>query len=640
MRATDERALLETVCRIIVETGSFRLAWVGYAEDDPQRRIRPVARVGHDLGYVETVAATWGEDPRGQGPSGAAIRLGRPAVVKDVLTDPAYSLWRDEAVRRGYGSVAGLPLVLGGRNLGVLTIYAAEPNVFDAQTVEPLTELAGNLAYGIGALRLRADQRRGEQRLWISSLKQAMLNRVLHLAFEPLSLHQQLERTLREVLSVPWLPLGRAGVVCLSREAVASGRLSVRHKACDQLEAAVADLVQSCTLATTLGLAGPGARIACAAGAGGEPAFLPFCWVPIRSGARFLGVLALSLTSDRERVPDLGPEQEFLLALGSTLATLIERKEAEDQLRLYATVFASAAEGIMVTDARNRIMAVNEAFCGITGYRAEEVMGRTPRLLRSDRHDDAFFAAIWDAIRREGRWQGEIWNRRKSGEVYSEWLSIAVIRDSQGAVAHHVGVFTDVRMLKQSQARLEYLAHHDALTGLPNRLLFSARLEHAVQRATRQRQSVGLLFLDLDRFKVVNDTLGHLAGDQLLQGVAERLKGCVREQDTVARLGGDEFVVILEALADPADAALVARKVLEALESPFQIVGQEVRVTGSVGISLYPDDARDPAWLTRCADEAMYRAKQRGRRTYEFYGPGAGQARLRVTTEAVRRRAP
>ncbi len=619
IQATEERALLARVCRVLVDTEGYPLAWVGYAEEGGGRGVRRIARAGADDGPAPGREASGDDDPADAGPAGQALAESRPVVVADILADRALAGRRRELARRGYRSVAALPLLSHGRAFAVLVIHGVGRDAFDGDSLGVLEELAGNLAHGIGALRLRADQRRGEQRLWVSSLKQAVLNRVLRLAFEPLSLQQQLQRTLREALSLPWLPLGGSGVVALSASDHGRGPLTVSEKACETFRQAVVSLAETGGVTTALGLAPEGARLACAACQGGERPFLPYCWVPIRSGHRLLGVLALTLTADCDHVPDLGAEQEFLLALGSTLATIVERKENEEKLRLLATVFDSAAEGIMVTDARNRIVAVNDAFCGITGYPAEEVVGRTPRFLRSDRHDDEFYRRVWQAIARDGRWQGEIWNRRKSGEVYPEWLSITVIRDDAGAPVYHIGVFTDISMLKQSQARFEYLAHHDALTGLPNRLLLSARLEQAMHRANRERNSVGLLFLDLDRFKEVNDRFGHLVGDQLLQGVAERLTGSVREQDTVARLAGDEFVVILEGLAEPLDAALVARKVLDALGKPVRAGAVEVTIGSSIGIALYPADAHDPATLLRHADQAMYAAKQLGRGTYAFF---------------------
>jgi diguanylate cyclase (GGDEF)-like protein/PAS domain S-box-containing protein len=295
---------------------------------------------------------------------------------------------------------------------------------------------------------------------------------------------------------------------------------------------------------------------------------------------------------------------------------ITDRQRAEEQLRLAARVFESTNEGVVVTDTDGIILTVNNAFERITGYGAAEVKGQNPRILKSDRHDELFYRTLWENILTTGQWQGEIWNRRKSGEIYPEWLTISAVRDTAGETTHFVGVFADISAIKESE---QHLAHHDPLTGLPNRLLFNARLGHALQRARREQAQVAVLFLDLDRFKNVNDSLGHPAGDRLIQAVAGRLKGCVRDQDTVARLGGDEITIIAEDIRHSRDAAAVAQKVLEAFARPFALDDQEVYITASMGVSLFPDDGGEVATLVKNADAAMYRAKAQGRNNYQFY---------------------
>jgi diguanylate cyclase (GGDEF)-like protein/PAS domain S-box-containing protein len=300
-----------------------------------------------------------------------------------------------------------------------------------------------------------------------------------------------------------------------------------------------------------------------------------------------------------------------------------ERVQAEEKLRQAAVVFDNAQEGIMVTDRDARILAVNQAFCEITGYDVEEVLGGTPARFKSGRHDAEFYRAMWDALTRTGRWQGEVWDRRKDGEVYPKWLSISAVRDASGQTARYVSLFADITHLKESEARLEHLAHFDPLTELPNRLLFNSRLEHALEQARRHGQRVAVLFLDLDRFKTVNDSLGHPAGDELLIAVARRIRGRLREEDTVARLGGDEFVILLERLEDAQTAAVVAQDVLKVLTAPVMLGGgREVFIGGSIGISLYPDDADEATRLVSSADAALYQAKEQGRNTYCFYTEG------------------
>jgi diguanylate cyclase (GGDEF)-like protein/PAS domain S-box-containing protein len=310
------------------------------------------------------------------------------------------------------------------------------------------------------------------------------------------------------------------------------------------------------------------------------------------------------------------------------------RKRAEDQLRMNATVFDTASEGIIVTDADNRIKTVNPAFSRITGYEPEDVIGLDPKVLSSGRHDAAFYRHLWKQVETRGFWSGEIWNRRKDGVVFPEWLSIVVIRDDAGKVEEHVAVFSDISQRKQDEEQIRRQANYDALTGLPNRSLFFDRLNQAVISARREHWLLALLFVDLDRFKAVNDSFGHVVGDEILQEVADRIQVCIREADTVARFGGDEFVVLLHDLTEVNDAALVAEKIIDRLAAPFTIVGREVFLGASIGITVYPVDTEDPEAMLRHADMAMYRAKEAGRNRYQFFTVGMQeQVRERVELE-------
>lgn len=319
---------------------------------------------------------------------------------------------------------------------------------------------------------------------------------------------------------------------------------------------------------------------------------------------------------------------------------ITDRHQMQEKLQLAATVFESTAEGVLITDTRQRINAVNRAFSEITGYSELEALGETPRLLASGLHDSAFYAAMWYQLTAEGHWQGEISNRRKNGEIYPSWLTISAVRNRDKFITHFVAVFADISSLKQAQARLDYQAHHDPLTGLPNRTLFESRL-HAALIHSRAAYSLGaVLFLDLDRFKHINDSLGHPVGDLLLKSIAVRLKENLRDIDTVARLGGDEFIILLPGLQNPGDAEAVATKLLNSFSAPFQAGDHEFFMSTSIGSALFPTDGADVATLIKNADAAMYRSKAKGRNRVEHYTRDlTAQASERIALEQELRRA-
>lgn len=326
----------------------------------------------------------------------------------------------------------------------------------------------------------------------------------------------------------------------------------------------------------------------------------------------------------------------------STCMDITDRKKMEQNLLLAAKVFDNSIEGISITDTRGIIEMVNPAFTHITGYSAAEAIGRNPRILKSKHHTPEFYAEMWNSLKSRGEWTGEIWNRRKNGEAYPEWLNINAIFDDNGTATHYVGVFHDITEIKKSQEAIQYQAHHDALTGLPNRTLFQDRLSMALNHAQRHHQKVGVLFLDLDNFKNVNDSLGHACGDLLLKEVANRLARTVREEDSIARLGGDEFTVILaEAdILEVEGVARIAKRIIDDINIPILLQDHELFVGASIGISIYPDDGTEPETLTKCADMAMYRAKEHGRNTFQFFMPSLeAKALQRMSLEAELRKA-
>lgn len=312
-------------------------------------------------------------------------------------------------------------------------------------------------------------------------------------------------------------------------------------------------------------------------------------------------------------------EASTMLGYVQTLQDITERKRALLVLQKSASIFENTLDGIMVTDAACNMVAVNPAFIKITGYSEAEVLGKNPRMLGSGRQDAYFYQRMWQHVQQDGYWQGEIWNRHKSGDIYAEWLTINAIKDEDDRVVKYIGVFADITSLKSSQEKFEYMAHHDPLTGLPNRLLCHARLEHALRRAKRHNDGIAVMMLDLDKFKPVNDTWGHQVGDRLLQEVARRMTASLRSDDTAARLGGDEFVVILESVNKRQDAGAIAEKLLSAVSETYFIDGIQTAISVSVGIALYPAHGGDVETLINRADQALYEVKAQGANAYRFF---------------------
>ncbi|WP_300341631.1 PAS domain S-box protein [Accumulibacter sp.] len=318
---------------------------------------------------------------------------------------------------------------------------------------------------------------------------------------------------------------------------------------------------------------------------------------------------------------------------------ITERKRMEADLQQAATVFDCSAEGITITSPTGNIVNVNRAFTEITGYAKDEVVGGNPRMLHSGLQDAEFYRKMWRTLVASGRWKGEIWNRRKDGQAFLESLTISAVKGHDGQVTHYVGVFSDITELRRAHDQLDHQAHHDSLTGLPNRLLLGDRLRKALQRARRDGKGLAVLFIDLDRFKNINDTLGHEVGDRVLCEVARRLGGLMREADTVGRLGGDEFLIVIEDFVEPSAVSHIADKILNALQGSPVTVEHEFFVGASIGISLFPQDGDDGETLMKNADVAMYRAKDSGRNAYEFFTKDLTQsslARLQMETDLRR----
>lgn len=324
-----------------------------------------------------------------------------------------------------------------------------------------------------------------------------------------------------------------------------------------------------------------------------------------------------------EWVATRAPDKSLFYATGRDIG---ERMQRDLELKMAAKIIENTLEGVLVTDNAGKILSVNPAFTRITGYTADEAVGKTPRMLRSNHHDVRFYQQLWASLLGVGQWQGEIWNRRKNGDAYPEWLTISAIRDKNGVVQQYVSVFNDITKYKRQEEHIHHQAYHDALTDLPNRLLFVDRLKLAVAHAYRSRQQLVVMFIDLDRFKQVNDGFGHHVGDQLLQEVAKRLQALVRADDTVARLGGDEFTLLLPNVSHADDAIKIADQMITVFDMPIVIEEHELFTSPSIGIAIYPYDGTDAETLMKNADSAMYLAKRNGRNSYQLYTPDMNES--------------
>jgi diguanylate cyclase (GGDEF)-like protein/PAS domain S-box-containing protein len=337
-----------------------------------------------------------------------------------------------------------------------------------------------------------------------------------------------------------------------------------------------------------------------------------------RDGRRFQAAFTLT------PVVDDNNEVTHYIAV---IEDISERHRQITRLRLYATLFENTREGVMVTDGEGYIRMVNQAFTKLTGYMESEAIGKRPSILKSGKHERRFYESLWGDLQSKGHWQGEIWNRRKSGEIYPELLSISSVHDDQEQLKYYVGVFSDISQLKQTEAKLEYLAHHDPLTHLANRRLFMSQLEYGLKTAHRKQEQVALLVMDLDRFKDINDSYGHLIGDELLQLVAGRLNHRLRESDMVTRLGGDEFAVLMQGIDHPEDAAILASEIIQTLGEPCQLrEGLEIQIGTSIGISLYPEHGATAETILQHADSALYQAKKEGRGRFCYFSEEMTQA--------------
>ncbi|MFN9727431.1 EAL domain-containing protein [Acidovorax sp.] len=617
VRATSEAALLRAICKIAVDIGGYRMGWVGFALDDEQKRIEPVAHGGYNPDYLEKLRLSWSEDhPFGRGPAGMAIRSGKPVIVQDIRRGDHFGEWTERMLQHGFHGVICLPLRDRDRTFGILYLYAPEILHISAEEATLLQQLSNDVAFGITSLRAHQAQ----QRLQASVLKVAaavsastgtkffeqlvcnMAEAVGAQAGCVVRLHPMVEGQAPRATTLATVV---DGVMLPSADYDLSGTPSLRL------------LTQRELVVTTRAQQqypdGPLLQRVAAQGYVGQQ----LC----NADGEVVGMVFVLF---RQALCETDFITSTLQIFAARASAEIDRQLADARIRHQASLLDKAQDAIMVRDLDHRIIFWNKSAERLYGWTQLQALGQSVETLLYD--ETTHFRHAMQAVLEHGEWTGEILQRHRDGsaiEVEGRWT---LVRSDDGQPQSILAINTDIRQRKANEREIQRLAFYDVLTGLPNRMLLMDRMHQALATAQRRQQGGALLFIDLDNFKTLNDTLGHDQGDRLLQQVAQRLNTCVRSVDTVARLGGDEFVVMLEELsAQPHELAKqargVAEKILSLLALPYPLQGYQYRSTPSIGVAPFTGNATHVGELLKQADLAMYQAKTAGRNTVRFFNP-------------------
>jgi len=617
VRATSEPALLQSICRTIVDISGYRLCWVGFTQDDAGKTIDIVAHAGEPAEYLQSLQLSWSNvEPGGLGPAGATIRSGRPTIVRDVRTDPSYAGLAGRLQEHGFQGMVALPLNAGQRTFGLLSLYAPEVLNIGPEESALLQELANDLAFGIMSLRARKEQ----QQLQASVLKMAAAVS----AATGTEFFVQLARNMSEALGAQ---VGAVARLLPPREGqcrtVAPLALVMNGELLPNIEYALENTPSELLLTqrqyvVTHGLAlrypvSPIVTSLQAQGYAGQQ----LC----DSTGQPIGLIFVLF---RQPLANADFVSTTLQIFATRAAAEIERQVTDARIRHQASLLDKAQDAIVVRDLQHCVTYWNQSAERVYGWSRDEALGQPIGPLLYP--DLAAFQRASAAVLAQGEWAGEIVQQHRDGQAIDIEGRWTLVRDEAGEPDSILEINTDIRQRKATDREIQRLAFYDTLTGLPNRILLLDRMQQALGNAQRQQQGGALLFIDLDNFKTLNDTLGHDKGDLLLQLVAQRLHGCVRTVDTVARLGGDEFVVMLEGLQpDPDALAIEARavgeKVLAALSIPYELPGYLYRSTPSIGIAPFMGEQTSVLDLLKQADLAMYQAKTAGRNTLRFFDP-------------------
>ncbi|MFA6972278.1 MAG: EAL domain-containing protein [Gallionella sp.] len=617
VRCTSEAELFAQICREAVQYGGIKMAWIGLV-DEASQAVLPVACYGEGVEYLqEKTISVDANSPFGRGPTGVSIRENQPFWCQDCLHDPATEPWHESAAQFGWAASAALPLCRNGVAVGSFALYSSEVNAFDEDSRNLLIEMATDISFALDnfereAVRTRLERQSENERSVLELLARGRPLPVLlsHLAKSYEAMYP--------------------GMLC-SVLLLSSDGQHLEHGAAPSLPDAYCKAIDGVTIGADVGSCGTAAytrKTTIVSDIAHDPLWhdykelalshgLAACWsVPIFSTQdQVLGTFALYYPAPRSPLPD----ELASLERGAHLASLaIERAQSENKLSMLSQAVEQSPNAIVITDLDANIEYVNAAFAKTTGYSLDDVIGKNPRILRSGKTPKSTYKEMWAALTSGKTWRGELVNCRRDGTEYIESAMIVPVRMPDGQVTNYLAIKEDITDKKQAEARMQQLAHFDFLTGLPNQALLRDRVSHAMKLAQRGSTQLAVLFLDIDHFKNINDTLGHRIGDELLIQLASRLKSLVRDEDTLSRLGGDEFILVLPG-TNADGAAHVAEKVLEMVAQTCHIEQYELVVTPSIGIAIYPSDGMDFDKLYQSADVAMYRAKRDGRNTYRFF---------------------
>lgn len=616
IRSESETELFAQICRNVVDFDCTKMAFITLL-DEQKQRLLPVTSYGSGTEYIESLYITVAENsPHGHGPIGIAFREDRPYWCQDFQKNPSTLPWRTLASRFGWQACAALPLHKNGAVIGTLNVYADAANVFDGITQKLLYELAIDIDHALARFELESERR---QSMKMKALRVFMLE----LITSELSLQDILLNIVRHFEQL--IPNSMCSVILRDKESK-----QLRLGAAPSLPTSYITTLDRMPLSP-----GPGCINAIFNGKrtisvdiANDPSWEQFqqqakemgigacCSEPIFSAST--QVLGAFTIYHRGSFHPTASDLQLLETAAHFLAIAIERKQSEAFLRKLSQAVEQSSNAIIITDLNGVIEYANRTFSTHTGHALQDIIGKKPNMHKSGKTPRATYADMWAHLGRGDSWQGEFINRRHNGEERIDLVRVSPVREADGRITHYLAIEEDITNQKNAQARIESLAHFDVLTGLPNRALLDERAQRALRLAEADQATLAVMFLDLDHFKNINDTLGHNLGDTLLIELARRLRAVLRRDDTLSRLGGDEFVLLLPG-ANRESAKKIAQELMRAINEPYRIGSHELNVMASIGIAVYPADGMDFETLCKNADVAMYRAKQEGRNSYRSF---------------------